>query len=450
MGFPRPARSGLILASLLVCIASATVPSQTSGQERRTVSGAVTCSECRIVFDTVAIVGGLDEGSEVLSILIVVAVDPQGRVLITNWQHQEIFVFSETGRFLRTVGRAGDGPGEFRDISGISTGPRYVHVSEFDRGRTLLDHAFGFVRRDQFPGQFADFYVTNADDAVLTGNLPSPSSVGHPLHIVSPDGAIRSFGADPDAAHQGHVPAAIATGNEELLWVMNYGSASISRWELAPTPRLVETWDREFDEWDRHPRGEDVDPKPITADMFLGGEGLWIAWNAPDPERPPGRPRDLRPTTPENDMRDGWIDLVNPATGETIARHREDDLFLGFAGSSRYLATYRETAEGIPYLHILNPRLVREPSREVEIMGAGIPPREDISRSVRRHHPGRLLSDRSRSYIEQAWGQTHGPASARTNLGEPGGGRVPWGRQNDEERKRGARQQAWTEKRNRQ
>ena len=56
---------------------------------------------------------------------------------------------------------------------------------------------------------------------------------------------------------------------------------------------------------------------------------------------------------------DGWVDLLDPSTGHTIARLQHDDHLRGFANGSRYIVAYRETEAGVPYMSLLNPRLVR-------------------------------------------------------------------------------------------
>ncbi len=352
------AASGLVVAATL-----APASPGLSGQNVTSVSGAVTCADCLITMDTVVTLGGLDsEGAEAISWTSRIAVEPLGRILVAQLRHSEIFVFDRAGRFLRTVGRKGEGPGEYRSISGINAGPRYVHVFEYHGGRTLLSHDFGFVRRDRFPGQWLRSFVTESDDVVLMGDMPSPASAGHPLHLVSPSGDIRSYGLGDGSVHLGHVASSVVTGVADTLWSLERGSTRITRWNLLPQPRVAEAWDRTVDEWERHERGSGpgnaVWPRPTVVDVMRDGQGLWIVWNAPDPDRPPGGGI-LVNTEPHQTLFDGWLDLVDPATGETVARYHGDDSLLGFAGGSRYLVAYRETEAGVPYIRLLDPTLSR-------------------------------------------------------------------------------------------
>ena len=49
--------------------------------------------------------------------------------------------------------------------------------------------------------------------------------------------------------------------------------------------------------------------------------------------------------------------MLDPETGLTIARRHTDGYLLGFAKGSRYVVAYHETDEGVPYLHLLEPKL---------------------------------------------------------------------------------------------
>lgn len=349
-------------ASLLVVGSLAFTPDLHS-QTVVSLSGAVTCADCKITMDTVVTLGGLyDQGAEVISWGAEVAIDPSGRILVAARRSAEIFVFDSVGQLLRTVGRRGQGPGEYQRISHINVGPQYVHVFEYNTGRTLLDHDFGFVRKDRFPGQFLQSHVTETEEVVVAGNLPSLAAAGHLLHLVSPSGGIRSYGADEESVYRGHVAPSVVTGTADTVWSLDMGSTRITRWDLLPQPRVAEVWDRTVEEWERHPRGSGPDnyvwPRPTVIDIMRDARGLWIAWQAPDPNRPPGGGHIIN-TEPHQTIFDGWVDLVDPSTGETIARYHGDDSLLGFAVGARYLVAYRETEAGVPYIRLLDPKLSR-------------------------------------------------------------------------------------------
>ena len=206
-------------------------------QEPERVSGAVSCDMCRITMDTIASLGGPEgQGLGVVTELSVVAVDGRGRFLIAELRQNEFSVFDASGKFIRTVGRQGEGPGEYQiGISQIAVGPQFIHVFESHRGRTLLDHAFNVVRTDRFPGQIIHgyAYVADSGDVVTMADIPTPEAVRHNFHILNRSGEIMSFGGNraPDGFN--------VTGYGETMWAVQGSVTRVVRWRLgAETPGL--------------------------------------------------------------------------------------------------------------------------------------------------------------------------------------------------------------------
>ena len=286
-----------------------------------------------------------------------IAVDARERILITNVFHPRIYVFDMAGTFLRTVGRGGgEGPGEYHWISHINAGPRYIHVFESQRGRTLLDHDFKFVRRDLFPGRVSRSFVTDSEVVAFAAWVPSPASAGHRLHLLAPSGEMESFG-DGDSGYRTQESAgAIVSGDGASLWIIEWDSTRVTRWDLLPKPAVARIWDRH----DRRPDGF-AWPRPGNTGAMLDESGLWIVWREPDPDWG-GRSSEesSRPITdPWQDIYDSGVELLDPATGETLARYFDKGFLTGFVPGSRYLKAYHETDAGVPYIHLLEPRLSR-------------------------------------------------------------------------------------------
>ena len=351
-------------AAVLLPVALIGVAPPSAAQQPLRVSSEVVCAECVITIDTVVTLGGLDgEGMEVITKYSDFAIDARERILVAHHQYRSIYVFDMAGRFLRTVGREGEGPGEFSMIiTDVNVGPEYIHVFEVLNGRTLLDHDFEFVRRDRFPGQVGHSFVTESEVAAFVANIPSPSAVGHRLHFLDPSGNMVSHGGSDSVYHTRGTLSAIVTGNEESLWVVEWDSTRISRWDLRPKPALARIWERTVDEWERHDYGPGVVPRPGHTGAMLDESGLWIVWRVPDPDWG-GRPFDVRGggeiSDPAQDIYDSWVELLDPDTGETLARYFDKGILLGFVPGSRYVKAYHETEAGVPYIRLLEPRLSR-------------------------------------------------------------------------------------------
>ena len=330
-----------IASALLFALAVVhATPTLLHAQEPEQLSGEVTCAECVITLDTLVTIGGLDgPGLDVISMFSSFAVDRRGRILVSG--EAEISVFDSTGRYLRTVGGRGEGPGEYESISHISVGPRYIHVFEYDEGRTMLDYDFQVVRTDRFRGQILYAAVVSDDVAVFASDL---------LHILRPTGELTS--QPPLRATR---PA--LAGRDGTVWVVASEINRLSRWDLVPEPKVGRVFDRRVPEFDGG--GDAFAPAGVSSAM-LDDRGLWLVWHTSDRDRTEPLPslRNLgREQIDTDELRDSWLDLVDPATGRTIARYRQDNVLGDFAGGSGYIANYRESDAGVPFLDILVPRL---------------------------------------------------------------------------------------------
>lgn len=341
-----------------VLLHHATIP-LLSSQEPVHVSGEVTCNDCVISLDTILTIGGLEgPGLHVLSYFSRAAVDRRGRILIVDpSQEPEFSVFDSTGAFIRSVGRFGPGPGEYEVVSHIDVGSKYIHVFDYDRGRTMLNHDFEVVRLDRFPGQVHSTVVTAEDDVIFMGDVGTPTSAGHKLHILRVSGELDSFGGDDSSVWLGGSSRQHVTGNERAIWAVHARSNRMSLWSLAPIVVPGKAIDRAVEEFDRDNPVTFSFPSSANVGVMLDADGLWIAWQSPDSEWTERRTEGGLPTEPWDVILDSWIDLVEPQTGATLARYQTDGILLGFVEGSRYLLGYHETDTGVPYVHLLRPQL---------------------------------------------------------------------------------------------
>ena len=63
--------------------------------------------------------GDADADEELFGVIEALTTDPAGNVYLLDKQLSEVKVFSRDGGYLRTVGREGEGPGEFRAGLGL-------------------------------------------------------------------------------------------------------------------------------------------------------------------------------------------------------------------------------------------------------------------------------------------------------------------------------------------
>lgn len=168
---------------------------------------------------TVEILGG--RGRPLFNVIGVVRVD-DGRVVVANQSSSELLLFDAAGRFLHSIGREGDGPGEFRDISHlVYCGGDSITV--YDR-RTL--RASVLTLDGEFAGSFAPpslvehgvwprVIACRPDGATLVvGWGRSPPSEAGPRRSRPIAPVLFLAGVDARPALLGEFP-----GNEWQVWV---------------------------------------------------------------------------------------------------------------------------------------------------------------------------------------------------------------------------------------
>lgn len=368
------------LAALIATLA-APQPATLSAQAPTPVPGEVTCADCIITLDTIATIGGWeDAGLHVITPFSQVAVDRRGRILVTHLSYPEISVFSPEGDYVGTVGRGGTADGEYEAIAHVNVGGRYIHVFEFQRGRTVLDHDFEVVRTDRSIPQVLSSVVTDTDEVAFALHVPGATGIAHQRLVLDMVGRTVSFGGAEPVRRGPQMQRFVVAGDEDTFWAVRQQANRIVGWDLGPEPAVTRVFDRTIDAFERDNPTDQSWPRSLNVGAMLDDNGLWIAWQTPDAQWTERiSPGDPIPEVPWQTVLDGWLDLVDPSTGRTIARYQGDDALLGFAHGSRYVVSYHEPRVGGAYIHLLAPNITRadRPGRR------GAATRTDRTRSAR-------------------------------------------------------------------
>jgi hypothetical protein len=181
-------------------------------------------------------VGGWD-GSVPFTRISEIMVGPEGRVFVTQPRTAEIWVFDEEGNRVRTVGRRGNGPGEFQEPDAL-----------FIRADTLLvwDKRMARLSRFNFEGDFfnslpvaplsAEFGIlADGSQVFVPGGLPARRYVAgdvkhRPLRRLAPDQEGHDVIAD--LRSYDHWKMAVNTGKGTLFGNQPFSDHSL--WETAP------------------------------------------------------------------------------------------------------------------------------------------------------------------------------------------------------------------------
>lgn len=339
-------------------------------------SSSETCDSCIVSLKRVAQLG-TDDGPGALGGTGTVARSPGGLFFVaTARMLDEIKVFDSDGRFLRTIGRAGAGPGEFRHIWLLSAvdNTLYAFDGDNDRVTTLRLPDGEIVSEQPWKWPARSVAILKSRSFVINADISIPALAGVPLHLLSSDGEIaRSFGETedltrPDVGYAGQ--RVLAASNDGNVWSAPRTSYVMTKW--SPSGRVISTIDRDA-AWFRPHRNTvsftaDRPPPPLVVQMREDAWGrLWILSSVADESWQEGL--EFRPDHPDgpryvpgnlHDYFDTVIEVVDTRTGELLASGRSDRYITRFA-DDEHVVSFAETAIGAPRIEVwrisLSPRL---------------------------------------------------------------------------------------------
>jgi hypothetical protein len=301
--------------------------------------------------------------------------DGQGRFLIAHDDvADEVGVYDSSGSFLRTLGRRGQGPGEWSRIHHLDAKGRFVYVADPGNGReTVLDQGLAAVRAIPLRGSPRDVLVVSDSLRVFNTLLNTSDLAGYPLHVVDLQGRLTaSFGDGGGVVRRDREVDAwrrLAAASDGGFWASHTSRYLIERWTIAGERTLtVERAAAWFPDGSGKPawEGADVPPRPLVAGVWEDAEGLlWVAVAVPDPEW-----RKALSVTPDGagysalpgDYYDTMIEVLDPSSRRVVAGGRFD--FMGhFTGNLR-IAAYREETAGMPWIDVFRIRIESERRRQ--------------------------------------------------------------------------------------
>lgn len=209
----------------------------------------------------------------------VVARSSTGSFVVSAHNGTKLAVFDSSGKALRTFGREGDAPGEFRRISAVLFGPgdSLWVLEASQRTAHIFDSAFRFVRRVHLPFASNRVLPLSSGDYVIGGLFRRAENAGYPFHRVQgKSGSIHSFGIRSSFSGSSTPP--------EFLSMLALDGAG-SLWSVSPNDlRLVE-WSRDgslrrqvkltvngFTSWSEQPAGfiDAERPNVRISDLAMG------------------------------------------------------------------------------------------------------------------------------------------------------------------------------------
>jgi hypothetical protein len=364
----------VLLAALAFLAAATTAAAQV------TIPDVPNCANCRIEIEELFTFGAFD-GPGSLAGPGRIGVDGAGRIWYSDGPVPQ--VFDAEGRYLRALGREGEGPGEYR---GVYTWSRLPGDSTlvFDEGNgraVVLDPDLQAIRYVTLPVSVSGATVLRWPDAVLGGAfIGRGARAGQPLHVLDMSGSSGLFTTSmmsdgrrtaPPGGPTAYTQQLFAPSAGEGAWSAEVADYRVSRWDSQANP--TGSWTRQASWFHDNPEGGFVRHSVSSIGEDDRGR-LWVLLRAPRSDGPakveaaladlfrdgpPSGPVDL-PTSelpPPQELYDTVMEVLDVGDGTVLARQRFEAFFLALLPGGR-VAAYREEGIGIPRVAIMSLTLV--------------------------------------------------------------------------------------------
>ena len=351
-----------------------------SGQEAvppQVIDGSASCPDCKIAFRPVALLGGEDDPGSVWDRAAgdgcMVAQLSTGEFLLGGVAGGgDIFVYDAEGRFLRTMSRQGQGPGEVQGMVRIWVGPGdtlFVADDGNNRLQVLTSHG-QYVRSFPMPAPYRRLARLGTGDFVFGRSVTSPGDDMFAL-IDALGREVKSF--SPSMVAEPDLERAIASprpGTDATFWTASMWHYAVHEWSMAGTPEkslsLMRTLVREADWFPPYPEFstevyQSVPPPAGLLHVWEDNDGLLRVYALlPDPDWRPGIPFNPRPTWHRKTF-DHRVEVVDPSSGRLVAVGEHEDRLAPVCGSKLMYAVI-ETPAGDLRVKVVEPYLTRGPS----------------------------------------------------------------------------------------
>ena len=358
----------LLIAVLLVTAANAAIPSAALAQRNWALPGDSRgrhlvrdaedlCKTC-VQLEELAVLGDMTMDG-FIQWSRVATQDSLGRYWIG--QGQSLKVYDPAGRFLREVGRAGEGPLEFgRVVFARAHSDGRVHVLDPRNGReSVIDANFALSEEQRLPARFPSFNSVAAlnGDYVANAWVLSPEGIRLPLHVIRGQEVVSSFGVS-DATDPYDVwrslrilaarPDGVIAAAERFAYtveVWDSGGSRLVDLHHEVTLNEVEVKQAPYNLSDHPP------PHEVIAVRFDGAGRLWVLFHMMrdgwqrhyEPQEFPGGQTGIkrRSDSTLDSIYESRLDVIDLQSGTVVARAQLPGHFEAFVGDG-LLLQYRE------------------------------------------------------------------------------------------------------------
>lgn len=335
------------------------------------VADEVSCRACQITMSAVVTLGETGGLGELRAVPVGVRVDGRGRYWI--WGGDDAggpSVFNNSGRFIRLMGRRGQGPGEFEMVTDVIALPGdSVLVIDSQRRATLFGPDLNLVRIIPLAVTLSRSVVVNWPHSLVGFDHYGAGGRGGPvIHSVAfdtkPARVMRSFGPEWKLTDFKTMTAArrILAGSTNGLWAASLQQFRLERW--SPNGELTLLLER-HPAWPAPTSGElgKPDQPPPNAIQAIAEDQtgrLWVFINTAAPTWREGWPKgagEMRASAFEQQkMFRTVVEVLDPRTARVVTRRLLDEWIIAVLTNER-AAIYTADADGVPRLRIVDLKL---------------------------------------------------------------------------------------------
>lgn len=366
---PRPWLLPAVIVMLLAC------GSPGVAQRPVTVPDRLACPECEISVRVVVEMGVREGPGSLAGMPRRVREDGRGRYWILS-PGEPPMVFGSGGGYLATIGRRGEGPGEFLQPADAIPlpGDSMLVVDNALARATVIGPDLSASRSIRLPGEMIvqGSVVSWPEEIVVNGIFRDTARVGWPLHVLSFAGGTarvaRSFGANRGELRPGPpdpLVRALSSASRGTVWSGEKLRYRLMEW--GPTEGLVRMLERSPVWFSGQSSGErllgtpSTPPPPAVLYTEMDDSGrLWVFVRVAAPTWQIGWPRSVPAEAMEVSVGDIRIDrlfetrieVIDPAAARVVARYELAPYVVGALRGGR-AAFYTPAADGTPRISVV-------------------------------------------------------------------------------------------------
>lgn len=340
----------LHLRSVRVAVALLPLPELAVAQEPEALEFRP-CDECAIEVSPLAVLGVSDE-------VAFAAPMDDGRIAVVQaYDRLRFSVLDPGGAVVRHVGRAGEGPGEYADVTWLEVQGDLVHVVDGSRRQvTVLDAASDFsvvsTIRLPVPGATGrDMAVLGDSGYVANMMVFTRDRMGYVLHHLDANGKVLQSFDEPGGPVRGMGIAEmrwLRAGSDGTVWSVPVTRYRVDQWDPASGERL-QSFERRADWFPDHegssgPRHPDRPPAPVVIGVDVDPSGhVWVMTSVAVAdrwaeslieagERAHAEMPEYELPSDRSIVFDTVVEVIDPATGRVVAARTFDEPLYGLGG----------------------------------------------------------------------------------------------------------------------